>query len=76
MEKAEEFEGRLRAAQEFAPSLVGLDGREAKDLALRQGYHRTQVITPDVEAVTLDLDSLRIRLFVDDRGVVVRASAG
>jgi hypothetical protein len=50
--------------------------QQAKDLAVRQGYHRTQFITPDVEAITADLDSLRIRLFVDDRGVVVRASAG
>jgi len=76
MESADEFEGRLRAAQEFARSLTGLDGREASDLAVRQGYHRTQVMTPDVETVTMDLDSLRIRLFVDDRGVVVRGSAG
>jgi hypothetical protein len=59
-----------------APSLIGLDGREAKDLAVREGYYRSQVVTPDVEALTLDLDSLRIRLIVDDLGVVVRASAG
>jgi hypothetical protein len=76
VETAEEFEGRLRAAQEFAPSLIGLNGREAKELAVRAGYYRSQVITPDVEAITADLDSLRIRLFVDDLGVVVRASAG
>jgi hypothetical protein len=43
---------------------------------VREGYYRSQVVTPDVEALTLDLDSLRIRLFVDDLGVVVRASAG
>lgn len=76
METVEEFEGRMRAAHKFAPSLIGLDGREAKDLAVREGYYRSQVVTPDVEALTLDLDSYRIRLFVDDLGVVIRASAG
>ena len=64
MDTTEELEARLRAAQEFAPSLIGLDGRGAKDLAVREGYYRSQVITPDVEAHTADLDSLRIRLFV------------
>ena len=76
MDTTEEFEARLRAAQEYAPSLIGLDGREAKDLAVLEGYYRSQVITPDVEALTADLDSLRIRLFVNDLGVVVRVSAG
>jgi hypothetical protein len=76
VETAEKFVGRLRAAQEIALSLVGLDGPEAIDLAVRAGYKRSQVITPDVQALTTDLDSFRIRLFVDDLGVVVRASAG
>ena len=66
----------MRAAREFAPSLIGVDGRKAKDLAVREGFYRSTVITPDVEALTADLDSLRIRLFVDDLGVVVRVSAG
>jgi hypothetical protein len=76
VDTTEELEARLRAAREFAPSLIGLDGREAKDQAVREGYRRSQVITPDVEALTLDLDSLRIRLFVNDLGIVVRVSAG
>jgi hypothetical protein len=76
VETPQEFAARLMAADEFASSLVGLDGRDAKDAAVRSGYHRSQVITPDVEAVTADLDPFRIRLFVDERGVVVRAKAG
>jgi hypothetical protein len=76
VETPQEFAAGLRAAEEFASSLVGLDGREAKDAAARSGYPRSQVITPDVEAVTADLDPFPIRLFVDDQGVVVRAKAG
>ena len=45
----------MRAAQELAASLIGLNGREAKGLAVLEGYHRSQVITPDVGALTLDL---------------------
>lgn len=71
----EEFKARLARGRQFAPSLVGLD----RDVALRQvaenGY-RAEVIPATAEAVTLDLDSRRIRLLLDERNVVVRTSAG
>jgi hypothetical protein len=76
VETLPELAARLRAADEYASTLVGLDGREAKDAAVRSGYHRSQVVTPDVDALTADLDPFRIRLFVDEQGVVVRAKAG
>jgi hypothetical protein len=48
----------------------------AGEAAVSRGYHRTQVITPDVEAVTADLDPYRIRLYVDESHVVVRVGCG
>ena len=62
MHTPEELAAQLRAAHELAPSLVGLDRREAEEAAVRRGYYRTQVITPDVHAITADLDPFRIRL--------------
>jgi hypothetical protein len=76
MGASDDFSARLRAARELAPSLVGLPAAEALEAAVREGYPRSQVVTPDVDALTAELDSLRIRLFVDEHDVVVRATAG
>jgi hypothetical protein len=73
------FEGasaRLIEGNELAESLVGLDVTEAVQLATERGFE-PRLIPHTVEAVTADLRLDRIRLFLDDTGVVVqRASAG
>lgn len=71
----EEFRARLAKGREVASSLVGLDLPAAVQRVAQKGYE-AEVVPVDVEAVTLDLDSRRIRLFMDEHNVVVRASAG
>ena len=68
-------QARLARGREFAPTLVGLDRDVAVQQVAENGY-QAEVIPATAEAVTLDLDSRRIRLFLDERNVVVRASAG
>jgi|1186.fasta_scaffold593709_2 hypothetical protein len=76
MDESAEFSARLARAHELALSLVGLHRDEAEEVAVREGCVRSQVITPDIHAVTADLDPYRIRLFVDEAGTVVRATGG
>lgn len=71
----EEFEARLAKGREFAPSLAGLDREAAEEQAVKRGY-RPQVTPSTAEAVTADLDSRRIRLFLDEHDLVVRSTAG
>jgi hypothetical protein len=71
----EEYEGRLRTGHQFAPTLVGLDRQTAVRQVLARGY-RPKVVQATTESVTLDSDSRRIRLFVDEDDMVVRTSAG
>jgi potato proteinase inhibitor type I family protein len=71
----EEFKARLAKGRAFAPSLVGLEGDAPVQQVAKQGY-QAQVIPATTEAVTLDLDSRRIRLFLDEHNIVVRATAG
>jgi hypothetical protein len=59
----------------FAASLVGLDCDEAVNRTSDRGFE-PQVIPHTVEAVTLDLRHNRIRLFLDENGIVARAHAG
>lgn len=59
----------------FAASLVGLDCDEAVRRSTDHGFE-PQVIPHTVEAVTLDLRTNRIRLFLDEYGKVARAHAG
>lgn len=75
MRSQEEFEARLAKGREFAPSLAGLDREAAEEQAVKRGY-RPQVIPSTAEAVTADLDSRRIRLFLDEHDLVVRSTAG
>lgn len=59
----------------FAVSLVGLECDEAVSRTTAHGFE-PQVIPHTVEAVTLDLRTNRIRLFLDENGKVARAQAG
>ena len=56
MDDRPELAARLRHAHELGLSLVGLDRDEAEGAALREGYFRSHVIAPEVEAITADLD--------------------
>ena len=60
---------------QLAPSFVGLDRDVAVQRVAEKGY-RAEVVPATVDVVTADLDSLRIRLFVDERNIVVRITAG
>ena len=75
MQSQEAVEARLAKGRELAPSLVGLDVNAAVQQVAAEGY-RAQLIPWYAEAVTADLDSLRIRLFLDQDDVVARATAG
>lgn len=75
MRSQEDFEARLKRGSEFAPSLIGLERDAAVQAVRAQGY-QPKVVPTSVEGVTADLDSRRIRLFVDENGLVVQASAG
>ncbi len=65
---------RLRAGNAIAATLVGLTAGEATDRVEDSGFV-PQVIPPG-RMVTADLAPHRIRLVVDDSGVVTRAWAG
>jgi hypothetical protein len=67
---------RLEHGQELAQFLIGLGRDEAAAAAQLEGYLRSQITTPDVEAITADLDPYRIRLFVNEHDIVVRAIGG
>ena len=65
---------RLRAGNAIAATLVGLTADEASDRVQDQGFV-PQVIPPG-HLVTADLAPHRIRLAVDESGVVTRAWGG
>ena len=71
----ERFKARLGEGRAFAPSLVGLERQAAIERATEHGF-RPEAIPTTVEAITADLVSNRIRLFLDEDGSVVRALAG
>ena len=75
MESHVDFEARLRSASEFAPSLIGHRRDAAVQMVRARGFE-PKVLPASVEAVTADLDSRRVRLFVDANDVVVQALAG
>ena len=62
-------------AAAFAPSLVGLGSDDAVRRATEAGFD-PQVVPPGVTAVTMDFRPLRIRLYVDDAGLVTHVTAG
>jgi hypothetical protein len=66
---------RHQQGGELAATLVGLTREEAVDRIDAAGFF-AQVITPDVDALTMDLRFERIRVHVDDDGTVTKASAG
>lgn len=65
---------RLREGNAVAATLVGLTADEASDRVRDQGFV-PQVIPPG-HLVTADLAPHRIRLAVDESGVVTRAWGG
>jgi hypothetical protein len=68
------LEQRLREGNAIAATLVGLTADEASDRVQDQGFV-PQVIPPG-HLVTADLAPHRIRLAVDESGVVTRAWGG
>lgn len=70
----QDFDERLREGAAIAATLVGLTAAEASDRVTQQGFF-PQVVPPG-SVVTADLASDRIRLAVDESGVVTRAWAG
>jgi len=72
-EQADDRPGAAAAA--LAPSLVGLPEADAVRRAVEAGFD-PQVVPRDVTALTMDFRPLRIRLFLDDAGLVRRATAG
>jgi len=71
----EDFEARLEEGRTFAPTLVGLECDAAVERVTERGFD-PQVVPHTAEAVTADLGANRIRLFLDEQGMVVRATAG
>ena len=72
----EEFRARLAEGAEFAPSLLGLDRDTAVQRVRSHGF-RPEVIPPTPGlALTAELASGRIRLFLDEDDMVARASSG
>jgi hypothetical protein len=69
-----DFDQRLRDANAIAATVVGLTAAEASDRVEDQGFV-PQVIPPGA-LVTADLVAHRIRLAVDEAGVVTRAWGG
>jgi hypothetical protein len=65
---------RLRAGNAIAATLVGLTAAEASERVEESGFV-PQVIPPG-RLVTADVAPHRIRLVVDESGVVTRAWAG
>ena len=65
--------GSVAAA--LAPDLVGLAAPDAVRRATEAGFD-PQVVPPGVTALTMDFRPMRIRLFVDESGQVLRATAG
>ncbi len=65
---------RLRDGNALAATLVGLTADEASDRVKARGF-APQVIPPG-HLVTADLAPHRIRLAVDESGVVIRAWGG
>jgi hypothetical protein len=69
-----ELHQRLREGNAIAATMVGLTADEASDRVKDKGF-APQVIPPG-SLVTADLDPDRIRLAVDESGVVTRAWGG
>jgi hypothetical protein len=68
-------ERRPSEAELLAPSLVGLAEPDAVRRVQEAGLH-PQVVPAEADAITMDFRERRIRLFLDDAGQVVRATAG
>jgi hypothetical protein len=64
---------RLRAGAELASELVGLPGEVAFERAAQVGFD-PQLVGPEVEALTADMKPDRIRLCLNEDGVVQEAS--
>jgi Potato inhibitor I family len=65
---------RLRAGSAVAATLVGLTAAQASDRVEASGF--VPQVIPTGHLVTADVAPRRIRLVVDESGVVTRAWAG
>lgn len=72
MERHEDFGACLREGSELAASLIGIQRGAAVQVVLTRGY-QPKVVPASAEGITADLDSRRIRLFVDGNDQVIRA---
>lgn len=75
MSSRSEIETALRQGRALAQLLVGLPLAVAQEHVAVQG-HKPVVLPADQEALTADLNPLRIRLFVNADDIVVEATAG
>ena len=66
---------RLQEGAALAETLIGLGRFDAVERVTTAGFH-AEVIEPDMEWLTLDLYFERVRIFVDDEGLVTQAEAG
>lgn len=73
MDAQEKFRARLAESRSLHPSW---DDRYVATARARARACRVQVIPHTAEAITADLDANRIRLFLNEHGIVVRASGG
>jgi len=55
------------------PELVGVTGEEAKDAILNERPGLLILIVKDGASVTFDYCESRVRIFVDDNGIVTKA---
>jgi Potato inhibitor I family len=65
---------RLREGNAIAATLIGLTAAEASDQIEKEGY--VPNVIPPGYVVTADLAPHRIRLVIDESGVVTRAWGG
>lgn len=66
---------RLQQGAALAETLTGLGRSDAVERITSAGFY-AEVIEPDMEWLTLDLYFERVRIFVDDEGLVTQAEAG
>ncbi|QIK65427.1 hypothetical protein G7072_02905 [Nocardioides sp. HDW12B] len=74
-ESARRLSETLRAGSVLGDELIGLPGDVAFDRAVEAGFS-PELVDPDVEAITADMRPKRLRLFLDETGVVRAAEPG
>jgi hypothetical protein len=70
-----ELDARMRAASDFASTLMGRPYTEAHRAAREGGYELVKM-DPTIKAIGADLMPRRIRCWVDDRNLIVEMQVG